>query len=398
MAYLYAYAGQPWKTQAMVRRILESMYSNSPDGLSGNEDCGQMSAWYVLSALGFYPVAPGSTEYVIGSPLFDTATIRLENGGSFVVRAPGAKDAKYIHSARLNGAVHRSAFFQHHAIAAGSELAFEMGAQPNRTWGVAPVVRPRRSPDVHVIPVPFVIGASRTFRGTQQVTLGNAERGVEIHYTLDGSTPSRTSPRYDKPIPVSESVTLKAIAFRNRSRAGPTFEAGREGISPVMSVTFRRLTDYPRITLSAKYAPQYAAAGDDTLIDGLRGNDSFKTGRWQGYRGTDLDITLDFGQVRDIRHVAMGFLQDTGSWIFMPRRLVVEGSNDGRTFTPMGAVENSVSERQSKAVTRDFVLEVPQAGQVRYLRLRVERYGKLPAWHPGAGNEAWFFADEIVVR
>ena len=85
MAYLYAYAGQPWKTQAMVRRILDTLYANDPDGLSGNEDCGQMSAWYILSALGFYQVAPGSTEYVIGSPLFDSATInwRTDDGSSF---------------------------------------------------------------------------------------------------------------------------------------------------------------------------------------------------------------------------------------------------------------------------------------------------------------------------
>ncbi len=399
MAYLYAYAGQPWKTQAMVRRLVESMYSNKPDGLSGNEDCGQMSAWYVLSALGFYPVAPGSTEYVIGSPLFDTATIRLESGRTFVVRAPGAPGASYIHSARLDGVMHRSAFLQHDAIAGGRELSFEMGVEPTKTWGLARVERPfRSSGDTRVVPVPFVIGASRTFRGIQQVTLGDAEPGVEIRYTLDGTEPTRTSARYERPIDISETVTLKAIAFRNHAPVGPTFEVGRDGTSPVMSVSFRRLTDFPKITLGAKYAPQFAAAGEDTLIDGLRGNDSFKTGRWQGFLGTDLDITLDFGQLRDIRHVAMGFLQDAGSWIFMPRRVVIKGSTDGRNFRSLGSVENAVPERESKAVTRDFVLEMPQGVPVRHIRLRVERYGKLPAWHPGAGNEAWFFADEIVVR
>ena len=90
MAYLYAYAGQPWKTQAHGAPDARHDVRARPDGLSGNEDCGQMSAWYVISALGFYPVTPGSTEYVIGTPLFESATIHLENGRQFVVRARGA--------------------------------------------------------------------------------------------------------------------------------------------------------------------------------------------------------------------------------------------------------------------------------------------------------------------
>ena len=134
------------------------------------------------------------------------------------------------------------------------------------------------------------------------------------------------------------------------------------------------------------------------MIDGLRGNQSFKTGRWQGYLGTDLDVTLDFGAPREIRHVSMGFLQDTGSWILMPRRISVQISDDNVTFRDAGAVDNTVSERESAAVTRDFVIELPSAARARFVRVHVERYGKLPDWHPGSGNDAWFFADEIIVR
>jgi predicted alpha-1,2-mannosidase len=387
MAYLYAYAGQPWKTQAMVRRILDDLYAADPDGLSGNEDCGQMSAWYILSALGFYPVTPGSTQYVIGSPLFDTATINLENGRRFVVRASGiSREARYIRSARLNGSAHDRSFLEHDAIAGGGELTFEMSTHPNAGWGVGGSGRSRARLDPVATPAPFVASGSRTFRGTQLVTLGNAEGSAEIRYTLDGKAPTEASARYAYPVPVSDSVTLKAIALAGGAP------------SPVMTVVFRRLADYPRVTLSAKYAPQYAAAGDDTLIDGLRGNESFKTGRWQGYLGTDLDVTLDFGAPREIRQVAMGFLQDTGSWILMPRRIHVETSDDGRLFSSLGSVGNSVSERESKATIRDFALDLRDARRARFLRVRVERYGKLPAWHPGAGDEAWFFTDEIVVR
>ena len=387
MAYLYAYAGQPWKTQALVRRIMDSMYKNSPDGLSGNEDCGQMSAWYVLSALGFYPVAPGSTEYAIGSPLFDVARIRLENRRTFVVRAPGAAVSPYVHRARVNGSVHRSPFFDHGVILAGGELSLEMKGEPNRTSGLSSAIPVQTAvQDAAVLALPFVATGSRMFRDHQQVTLGAADKGIEIRYTVDGSDPSMTSPRYERPIAISDSLTLKAVAVRGGSS------------SPLMSVSFRRLPAFPKISLSGNYAPQYAAAGDDTLIDGLRGNDSFKTGRWQGYQGTNLEATLDFGSVRDIRQVAMGFLQDTGSWIFMPRLVLVEASDDGRDFRALGSMQGDVSERESKAVTRDFILEIPQPTPARYLRLRVERYGKLPDWHAGAGNESWFFADEIIVR
>ncbi|HJR61581.1 MAG TPA: GH92 family glycosyl hydrolase [Vicinamibacterales bacterium] len=387
MAYLYAYAGQPWKTQAMVRRILDTLYAPTPEGLSGNEDCGQMSAWYVFSALGFYPVAPGSTEYVIGTPLFESATITLDHGRPFTIRALGVSaDAGYIQRASLNGSAYDNAFLDHATLAAGGELVFEMGTQPRTAWGSSADARPRSSVAATVVAAPFVSSGERVFRAPQQVALGVAEPDAEIRYTLDGSMPGVTSTLYDRPITISEGLTLRAIAFRT------------ERSSPVISVTFRRLTEYPRITLSAPYAPQYAAGGDDTLIDGLRGNESFKTGRWQGYRGRDLTVTLDFGAAREIRQVAMGFIQDTGSWIFMPRRVFVEASDDGQTFEPLGTIENGTSARESKPVTRDFALDLARTRRARYLRLRVDHYGKLPAWHPGAGEDAWFFTDEIVVR
>jgi predicted alpha-1,2-mannosidase len=388
MAYLYAYVGQPWKTQAMVRRIVDTLYAPTPEGLSGNEDCGQMSAWYVFGALGFYPVAPGSTQYVIGTPLFPAAAISLANGRTFTIRAPAvASRGPYVASARLNGAPYTRAVLEHEAIAGGGELVFDLSSRPGKAWGSAldarpgwPVGRPA------VVAAPFVADGERTFRGTQQVKLGTAEPGADVRYTLDGSRPTRTSRRYDTPLRVSDSLTLRMLAVRG------------EDASPVVTVTFRHLPDYPRLALSAAYAPQYAAAGDDTLIDGLRGNESFRTGRWQGYRGHDLDVTLDFGEAREIRQVAMGFLQDTGSWIFMPRRVIVEASADGRSFSPLGTVENVVPEDAPNAVIQDFVLDLARPHRARHLRLRVVQYGKLPAWHPGAGEDAWLFSDEVVVR
>lgn len=147
-AYLYAYAGQQWKTAQRVRHILRELYHDQPDGVSGNEDCGQMSAWYLLSALGFYPVSPSSGAYVLGSPLADRATLRLPGGKTFVVQALGNSPQNvYIQSATLNGRPYPYSYLLHRDIVAGGTLRLTMGPQPNPSFGTAPEHRPRVSYD-----------------------------------------------------------------------------------------------------------------------------------------------------------------------------------------------------------------------------------------------------------
>lgn len=148
MPYLYNYAGQPWKTQARVREVMGRLYQSAPDGFCGDEDTGQMSAWYVFSALGFYPVCPGTTEYQIGSPLFDKATIHLPNGKAFVIHAKAnGPQRPYIRSATLNGADFNKTFLQHKQIAGGGELTFEMTSAPDHTWAIAPESRAKSAMD-----------------------------------------------------------------------------------------------------------------------------------------------------------------------------------------------------------------------------------------------------------
>jgi predicted alpha-1,2-mannosidase len=143
MPYLYCYAGQPWKTQYWVREIMDRLYNSTENGYPGDEDQGQTSAWYVLSALGFYSVCPGTDEYVLGSPLFEKATIGLESGGQFVVEARGvSEDNCYMQSAELNGAPLSRNFLKHAEIIAGGHLLLVMGPEPNRERGVAIEDRP----------------------------------------------------------------------------------------------------------------------------------------------------------------------------------------------------------------------------------------------------------------
>ncbi len=133
--YLYSYAGTPWKTQERIHQIVDSMYRNAPDGLCGNDDCGQMSAWYIFSSLGFYPVCPGSNEYVFGSPCVSSAIIRLENGREFIVRAENLSDENiYIQSLRLNGTEYGKSYITHEDLMKGGELIFVMGPEYAEAW------------------------------------------------------------------------------------------------------------------------------------------------------------------------------------------------------------------------------------------------------------------------
>jgi predicted alpha-1,2-mannosidase len=142
--YLYAFAGQQWKTARLVRQILTTLYSDRPDGLSGNEDCGQMSAWYVFSAMGIYPVNPAAGVYVFGSPLVDEAKLALPGGKAFTIVAKNNSPKNlYIQSAELNGKPYRKSFITHADIVAGGELTFVMGPEPNQAFGSEPEDRPR---------------------------------------------------------------------------------------------------------------------------------------------------------------------------------------------------------------------------------------------------------------
>ncbi|TDR45055.1 putative alpha-1,2-mannosidase [Tahibacter aquaticus] len=143
VAYLYVYAGQPWRSQERLGQIMRSQYAPTPQGLVGNDDLGQMSAWYVFTALGFYPVAPASNEYVIGRPFLRRAALDLPNGKTFTVIAEGLDDGHgYIGSVTLDGKPLQTSVIAHAQILAGGELRFVMQATPNREWGRARASRP----------------------------------------------------------------------------------------------------------------------------------------------------------------------------------------------------------------------------------------------------------------
>lgn len=387
LAYLHAFVGQPWKTQARVRQLMDGMYRNAPDGLIGNEDCGQMSAWLVMSALGFYSVTPASGQYVIGTPWFPEATVRLQNGALLTVRAPGASSERpYIQALHRHGKAHPRAFLTWEELMAGGELRFTLGAQPTR-WGSAEMDRPHTAtPGPQVVPAPFVAEGASHFRGATAVRLGVALPGAVVRYTLDGSEPTETSPRAEGPIPIDRSRVVKARAWVEGCEP-----------SPVLAATFTRVPEGRVLSIQGRYSRQYSAGDDSALIDGLRGGAHWRQGRWQGYQGQDGVFTVDLGKAQPLGKVALGCIQDTRSWILMPREVVFEGSADGQTYRELGRVR-PMADPASQVVARED-LGVDAAGAaIRYLRVTARHAGPLPPGHPGAGNPSFFFVDEILAE
>ncbi|MCT4601621.1 MAG: GH92 family glycosyl hydrolase [Marinifilum sp.] len=217
MAYLYNYAGAAWKTQAMVRKIMNTQYQDTPAGLCGNEDCGQMSAWYVLSAMGFYSDCPGKAVYAIGSPIFSKVKIHLNNGKIFTVTAKhNSKANKYIQSANLNGKNLNVSFLSHTDIANGGNLVLEMSDTPNKEWATDIDLKK----EYHAAPQAYLSESSDVFVNNFLVDIRCDNSDVQIYYTLDGSKPNKESKQFIKPFKISKSTDLNFRTYKEGCEPG----------------------------------------------------------------------------------------------------------------------------------------------------------------------------------
>ncbi len=387
MAYLYDYVNQPWKTQFRVREIMDNFYTPQPDGLIGNEDCGQMSAWFVLSAAGFYPVTPGSPVYAIGTPLFPQIRFQLENGKQFVIKANGVSAKNiYIQSATLNGKPYGKSFLTHRDLTGGGELVFKIGPRPNRQWGSRPGDAPVSEITDHgFIPTPIIKATAWTFKDRLGVSLETTRSNLRIHYTTDGRDPDRHSRVFTRPFFIEQTTTVKARAVNANES------------SLVATATFQKIPQNWTIKLFSTYNRQYTGGGDLALIDGVRGTTNFGDGAWQGYQGQDLIAVVDLRTTQNVSKLGAGFLQDVGSWIWMPRRVDFELSRDGSNFVPALSLTNDISDKDYGVTIKDLVGEI-HSQPARYVKIIAHNYGKIPAWHPGAGGDAFIFADEVIIQ
>ena len=385
-AYLYAYAGKPWKTYGIVRHVLDSLYTSRPDGLCGNDDCGQMSAWYVMSAIGLYPVTPGSDIYVFSSPVFRNISVSLENGKKIVIKSVceggDIDQCKYIASVRLNGQDYTKSYLRYSDIKDGAELEFTLVPEPVTTFGAAVEDRPVAEGCRDFVRNPWFEVPSDIFEKTMTVAANSGDPANKLFMKVGHGR----FKEYTGPVTINRTTTISIYAESASGRR-----------SPVMTATFNKMKDDMDIFTENEYNPQYNARGPRGLIDGLRGSVNWKTGGWQGYQDTDFTAVVDLRKVRRVSTFGSGYCQDARSWIWMPRYVEYYVSEDGKEYTLAGRVDNTVDEQDYTIQVKDFVLKLRKPVKARYVKVFAKNFGTIPEWHLGAGGEGFIFIDEIWV-
>lgn len=384
MAYLYNFVNKPHKTQEKVHQILTELYKNDPDGVSGNEDCGQMSAWYVLSSMGFYSVTPGSNEYIIGTPLFDKATINLENGKRFNITAHNLSDTNiYIESVKLNGEYLDVTYLNHDNVVSGGNLEFFMTDSPTN-WGTKFGQEPKTEIEEHrILPSPFIAKGNITFRDSTEVVLNTSEKEAKIFYAIN----DEDFKLYETPFSITEDTKVKLYSEKGNLK------------SPVLTTPFFRIDPNLSINLESEFANQYSAGGNDALIDGIRSTKNYRTGSWQGYHNTDLVATVDLGRQKAINTISVNFLQDQGAWIFYPTEVQCFVSKDGINYKALPSQKINTKDRNSEIEIKTTEFKIPTT-EYKYVKIIAKKLGELPEWHLGypMDGRSWIFADEISIK
>ena len=352
MAYLYNYIGKPEKTTEKVHYILNNFYKNTPDGLIGNEDCGQMSAWYVLSAMGIYDVTPGDLLWEITEPYLKNVKVSIDG-----------KKPEYIN-------------------------------QPNEKTRILPQFSMDYQEKIDfpsIIPVPVIEAESKSFKDKLKVEILSNNKSDELYYHIfDKDTSLILTPykRYDKLITIEKTSMIVAYAENGGVK------------SNVVSATFFKKPNNYTIDIKSKYNPQYHAGGNDGLLDGINGTTNWRKGDWQGYQSQDFEAIVDLQEQKEISTLSSNFLQDQRSWILMPTKVEYYSSNDNINFTLIASVENDIDPKKDENTIKDFSFTASKPINVRYIKVKAYNYGKLPEWHLGYpyNGDAFIFIDEITIK
>ncbi|MCX6274300.1 MAG: GH92 family glycosyl hydrolase [Bacteroidetes bacterium] len=392
MAYLYNHTWNSWKTQQRVKQILSGFYHAAPDGLIGNEDCGQMSAWYVMSAMGIYQPCPGDTDYALGVPLFADIKINLENGKQFLIKRKGSiGENMYAKSFVINGKPRGLAYVFHGEIANGKELDFVMKKNmPDDASSVKASTYNGYKLDTQIVAVPVIHSTGQSFRDKTEIDFLSLSPKDKIYYSLDGSSPNFESSVFipGSMITIDATTTVKAMAINDRNQQ-----------SKIATAQIKKM-QHPdwKIKLNSTYDHQYTAGGDEALIDGIRGDVNWRKGYWQGYQGQDFECIIDLGSEQRVGSFSAGFLQDIGAWVMLPKKVEFSFSKDGVVFSDNTNLGNNISDRDEKVQIKNFKTMLLRPVDARYVKVRAINYGKLPEWHLGAGGDSWIFVDEISIN
>lgn len=347
MAYLYNYIGKPEKTVEKVHYILNNFYKNAPDGLIGNEDCGQMSAWYVLSSMGIYSVTPGKPEWNQTQPYFNNVKIKMENGTTEFLAANTNKSQVGIILKKEN------------------------------------FVKPKF--DESIIPVPVIQAQSKSFKDKMSVKFDSFDNATEYFYSING----KKFEMYNEELILNETATVKFYS-----------DNGYGKVSDTISATFYKKPNNYTINIKSKYDPQYHAGGPDGLLDGIHGTENWRKGDWQGYQKQDFEAVVDLQKEQWVSSFSATFLQDQRSWILMPTQVEYYVSNDNVNFTLVGTVKNTLDPKVDENTVRDFAFNTDKEIKAKFIKVKAYNYGKLPEWHLGYpyDGDAYIFVDEIIIK
>jgi predicted alpha-1,2-mannosidase len=349
MAYLYNYVGKPEKTKEKVHYILNEFYKNTPDGLIGNEDCGQMSAWYVLSSMGIYSVTPGQSIWEINEPYLDAK-----------VSIDGNKP-NYLHLPNARGILPQ---FGMETI---DKAAYQL-----------------------IIPVPVIQAESKAFKDKLKIELKSQNSEDKIYYWTYNEEAENNivgvSLLYKNLIEISKTTSVYAF-IKNGNQSSDT-----------ISATFFKKPNQYSINIKSKYNAQYHAGGPDGLLDGILGTENWRKGDWQGYQSQDFEAVVDLKEVKSITKISARFLQDQRSWILMPTKVDYYISEDNVNFTYYDSVANTLDPKVEENTIVNFTSNETKGKKARYVKVIAKNFGKLPDWHQGFGGDAFIFVDEIMIK
>jgi predicted alpha-1,2-mannosidase len=371
-AWSYNLSSRPFSTEVYVRKILNELYSDKPDGLPGNEDCGQMSAWYVMSAMGLFPLTPGSPEYTLGIPLFDSVEVLLNNGQKFKITTTSQSGSRdQIESITWNGhELDKFRSLRHDHIMAGGELHFILGPRPGSS---PPDAIDEPSEQREFIPIPIITAASSSFRDSLTIEISSILPDADLSYRVN----EEELQPYLGPFTIDRSCIITAISGNKTVQA-----------------KFTKVENELSIELNTSPAPQYSAAGMNALIDGERGGRDFRTGNWQGFQGQDVLAQIDLGRPRKISRIGIGALQDQRSWIWLPGQVQFSFSTNGRQWSSEFATHDVGRDLEGTILRELWTPEMKR--KARYIRISAANAGPCPEWHPGAGHPSWIFLDELL--
>lgn len=360
MAYLYNYIGKPGKTTEKVHYILNNFYKNTPDGLIGNEDCGQMSAWYVLSSMGIYAVTPGIPKWDHSKPFFEKIKFNLINEKINEVSRNSTNDELKNIGGFYKKAIMKSNIFVNE----------------------------------NIIPVPVIEAENKSFKDELTIKIYN-QKNIQIHYYVEDLVGNRTErfQMYLKPFTISKSSKVFAITLPER-----LVEPRPNSSSQLVSATFFKKPNNYTIETKSKYNPQYHAGGNEGLIDGINGSANWRKGDWQGYQSQDFEAIVDLKTEKKVSNFSATFLQDSRSWILMPTKVEYYISSDNVNFSLIGTIENKIDPKQDENQIVNFEYKSNKEIKAKYVKVKAYNYGKLPNWHQGFGGDAFIFIDEITIK